>query len=248
LERQHTAGQIRWQLGWKGSWWFRATVLEVVGTLRASSSPHLSILDGALRDASGDVALVAADLMLTGSGTPTPPIHDIQPMAQRLLKKAGVIGRVRSKGTLVAGAMVDALSYRVAAVPWRRILPTHLQIVSRRARRWAGYKTTDASAWVNLGDSIVDSILDDLFRHDPSIGGYTLGHIGACLTPTSRFAARYPKMFAAAKALHELRLRSDLSHPRHRGSGRPTRPIKFKELPPVTRLLVAGILEVEAKW
>ena len=127
-------------------------------------------------------------------------------------------------------------------------MPTHLQIVSRQARRWTGYKTTDASAWVNLGDSIVDSILDDLFRHDPSIGGYTLGHIGACLTPTSRFAARYPKMFAAAKALHELRLRSDLSHPRHRGSGRPTRPIKFKELPPVTRLLVAGILEVEAKW
>lgn len=248
LEHQHTPGQLRWQLGWKGSWWFRATILEIVGATRAGSLPHLKLVDHALRDPSGDVALIAADLMLAGAGTPTPPVHDVHQTAQRLLKKAGVIGQVRSRNALVAGAMADALNYRVASVSWKKIMPTHLQDCSRRARRWAGYRTTDASAWVNLGDSIVDFVLDDLFRHDGGIGGYTLGSIGSSLNSPSRFATKYPKMFAAAKALHELRLRSDLSHPRHRGSGRPTRPIKFNELPPVTRLLVAGILEVEATW
>lgn len=248
LGNRHTPARTKWQAQWKVSWWYRAAVLAYIDPSRLTAATYQGLLDSALRDRSGDVALVASDLMLAGAGSPSRPLKDVHPMAQRLLKKAGIIGQVQSEVGLVREAMAEALNWRVKNLDWRRLLPTHFREVSRKARRWAGYKSADASAWVNLGDSVIDMVLDDLFKHDRTIGGYQLGNMGGSLVPTSKFAKKYPKMFTAANALHDLRLRSELSHPRHRGSMRPTRPIKFRELRSVTPLLVGGIMEVEAKW
>jgi urate oxidase len=117
-----------------------------------------------------------------------------------------------------------------------------------RVAVWASYSETDATAWVVLTDTINDIILAALHKHDTSIGSYTLGNIGSALQLTSRFAQKYPRLYAATDQIHGLRLAADLAHPVTRSTNLPTSRIPWKEMKKLKPKLAGAYLELWTKW
>ena len=77
-------------------------------------------------------------------------------------------------------------------------------------------------------DVFNDYLLDALFRLDGSLGGYTLGNIGAATgTPSVAFRTKYASVLAYAKSVHEKRYESDLAHPLVKRTGQHTGRIPF---------------------
>ena len=245
-----TWAQTQFNLFWRHHWWVRA---ELIGHIPAAligppSTEHL--LNRLLRDESSNVAVVAAEALLTNRAGLSRPYHDVNEAAQWALRRAGVIGQTRIASCPINAILVSVLGVQLRPVRLRRILPAKTYwLLTRRFAVWEAYAATDATAWVALSDTINDILLDALFRHDASIGGYSLGNIGSVIHSSgSAFAQRYPRMRAAALKFHELRLEADIIHPRTRSTHRPTRRIRFRELPRLRRELAAGFLEYWQKW
>jgi hypothetical protein len=169
-------------------------------------------------------------------------------LAQFALKAAGVIGRISSAQCYISDAMVEVLGPRVRSIDWRAISGRSYRSVLRKIVRWRGYSESDATAFVNIMDTINDTLLDLLFRHDGTIGNYTLGNLGWVLNPNSRFAKSYPRLFIAVREVHSKRLESDLSHPVNRRTGRVTGIIRFRDLRRIKQVLLMGYLEMWGRW
>jgi hypothetical protein len=99
---------------------------------------------------------------------------------------------------------------------------------------------------VNAIDVFNDLWLDALYRHDTTLGAYTLGNIGGVLKST-RLKTDYPAISKLANQLHEKRLESDLSHAEVKATKTPTKPIKFDWLKIGARILLKGAQELHAK-
>ena len=81
------------------------------------------------------------------------------------------------------------------------------------------------------------------------MGGYTLGTIGSILS-CKALNANYPSVVALAKAVHDKRGESALSHPvktKAKVVVKPTGRIKFGYLHRAKKLIVAALRELEAK-
>lgn len=240
--------QVRRHAAWKGSWWYRAHVVESLGDGNLKPRAFEAVLNQLARDTVPDVAVVAAEEILIHGMTLTNPRTDVHLAAQHSLKAGGLIGRVRVKDRAIGEAMVQVLGPKVRTIDWGAVLGKEYKRLIGTVMRWASYAESDPTAWVNLSDVLNDNLLARLFHHDTSIGGYTLGHIGSALTATSRFARAYPALFDAVNCVHELRYQSELSHPLVRRTGTPTKYIKFREAFPMRRKLARGYHEMWAAW
>jgi hypothetical protein len=240
--------QTRYQVLSSRSWFVRGWLAPFVDRERIGDPSYGWLLNQLIRDRSQDVALVGVELLLDSDLEVRRPIAGIHRAAQRVLKDAGLIGRVAA-GDHVGEVMVEVLGPRVAGVKWRTVLGGRYVGALRKISRWQAYARTDPSAWVALTDTINDLLLEQLFLNRAgSIGSYAVGTIGSVLSPTSRFARAYPDFFEAVRTVHRLRLESDLSHAFLRATGRATRRIEYREVPPVKRKLVAGYVEVWRQW
>jgi hypothetical protein len=103
------------------------------------------------------------------------------------------------------------------------------------------------TAFVNALDVFNEWLLSALYRHDSSLGGYTLGKIGSVLGST-RLRAGYPSIFSLVSTVHNQRLKSMLSHPTVRNTGRVTGQVKFSYLTVAKRLMLKAVRELKAKW
>lgn len=239
-----SATQLKYHVTRSGHWWERAFLVT-----RLDGGAH-NLLNRALRDGVPDVAVVAAERAAAVGTALDRPTRDINRAAQRVLRAAGLIGRVHAADDPVAQCVTGTLGGKaLERVPWRPILGAQYRLLLPRFVRWAAYATTDPSAWVNLTDTLNDDLLARLYRHDKALGTYVLGKIGSVLgAPTGRLATAYPRLYASVELAHTLRLESDLSHAEVSKTGKRTRRIEFKELPPLRRKLRLGYLELSAKW
>lgn len=106
------------------------------------------------------------------------------------------------------------------------------------------------TAWVNAMDVFNDWLLFALFKHDPSIGKYNLGTIGSILE-CKDLKKKYPAIRDLAKAIHEKRGESSLSHPVKRKAGvvlKPTGRIKYGYISTAKRLIRKALTELANKW
>jgi len=236
------------QILWKRDWWVRSELLPFLNESAVGKTAYYKLANHLMRDRCLDVSLVAAELVTTKSITLEKPTARINPSAQIVLREAGLIGRIRSKFCPVSEAMVDLLGTAVRPINWKRVLGKQYKPLVRMIVGWRGYGKSDASGWVNVSDTVNDLILEALFFHDTTIGKYTIGKIGSVLTPTSRFATKYPQLFDAVSDIHDARLESALSHAVVKNTGRQTRYIRFKEMEPLKRKLRKGYLELWSKW
>jgi hypothetical protein len=134
--------------------------------------------------------------------------------------------------------------------PWSEKLAGQLWYNIVKAIRLRAYAETDATAWVNLLDTMHDDLLDALFTHERGgLGTCQHGNIGGVLgSPTSSFAVKYPGTYRVFKGVHEKRLESSLSHSVTRQSGRRTRFIEHKYVEQMKPELTKAYREIRSKW
>ncbi len=205
-------------------------------------------MNNLLQDKCGDVAVVAAELVISERLPISVPARKIHALAQHSLKRAGIISRIKIGTCPIADAMVEAMDPSLAVINWSKLLGGMYSDAIPMIVCWRGYLTTDAAAWINTTDTLNDIILYSVYKHDPTIGIHdTLGNIGKVLTPGNRLATKYPLLFQLAKAVHDKRSETYLSHPVTRSTGRPTRVIKFSEIIPIKRMIIDGYKEMWEK-
>lgn len=230
------------------NWWTRSIVTSYLREDIIGKPSYETLVNKLLRDRVRDVSIVAADCFIKNNLQIHKPLLDINKSAQFSLKKAGMIGRVASNDCFISDAIIEVLSYKTKGIDWRKILGKGYKKLLPKFVRWRGYANTDSTAWVNITDTINDSILNILFPHDGKIGSYKHGNIGGALSLRSRFAKNYPDLHAAVSKIHGKRLESDLSHPKNKATGKTTRYIEWEELGPLKELLTKGYLELWRKW
>ena len=234
---------------WRRSWWVRTYILPLIDACFVGPPSLTYIVNVLARDLVCDVSLVAAERLLVDKLQIARPMTDINEAAQLALRRAGRIPRAGNRTCPVRRAATIVLGVPVKDIRWRSMLPTktYRSLVPRMAV-WRAYAGSDPTAWVSLSDTINDILMDALFTHDPSIGKYAVGNPGSVLTAGSKFAAKYPRLFAAVDLLHKLRLKADLVHPITKSTKQPTRRIRFQELRQPQRVLAQGWQELWQKW
>jgi len=248
-----TYGALEWsqtkKLLLSEHWWVRSALSEYVRDDLIGRPSYEALMNTLLRDKIADVALVAADIIISRDLTILRPYRDVHKFAQVSLKSAGLIGKISSTACPISEAVAHVLGNSLSCISWRAVLGSEYNSVLPKIVRWRGYAQTDPTAWVNISDTINDYILYSLYQHEGGrIGTYTLGSIGLVLNRRSRFARHYGKLFNATRRIHEKRLVSDLSHPVTRSTGKATRYIRHKELGPLMKALGKGYLEMWRAW
>lgn len=209
------------------------------------------LINQLLRDSSVDVSVVAAELMAAHSLELSGTTGNINRVAQFALKKMGFITVRRHGGPCpISTAMQNILGSSISNINWKPLLNTHYKHDVSKAIRLRAYAETDATAWVNLLDTLHDDLLESLFRHEGGqFGTYQHGNIGGVLnSPTSAFGLKYPKVFKIFKEIHEKRLESSLSHSVTRSTGKRTRFIEYEYIGKIKSQLSKAYLEIWRQW
>lgn len=230
-------------------WWGKSVLITQVKENLMGIPSYESLVNIFLKDKNIDVSLVCEEIILTNGLNILKPFKNIPKLVQISLKSAGLIGKISSSECPISEVMISVLGSRVKNINWKILMVNKYKLTLTKIIRWKAYSQSDATAFINLTDTINDLILDSLFNHDKAnIGNYTLGKVGSVLNPKSRFAKKYQKYFNAVKKIHDKRLESDLSHPIVQSTGKETRFIKFKELKQMKKVLTEGYLEIWTKW
>lgn len=244
-----TWARVRAIFALKPEWWLCSDLVRFIDRDVWGEPNYFDLINILVQNKNFDVALVSSEILITENillntgGT-------INPQAQILLKKAGIIGRKRATHCVISEFMCEILDNSMSRINWKVFLGNRYNLVQSKVITWASYNGTDASAWINLADTINDILLDVLCNHDTNIGNYALGgNVGGFInTSTSRFANSYPLFRKGMVEVHNKRLISDLSHPIKKTTKRPTRRIKHSEIKPIKRMLIQGYLEVWNNW
>jgi hypothetical protein len=182
-------------VNWKQDWWPRAELVQHVRLEHVGQPSYESLVNKLLEDPTADVSIVAAELVAKYSLTVTSPLKRINPLAQLALKDMGLINVRRDRPCPISGAMQTILGPSIEVIDWKQMLGVHYKSAIPKAVRLHAYAETDASAWVNLLNTVHDDLLDALFTHEVgAIGHYQHGNLGGLLLnpATSQFAKKFP--------------------------------------------------------
>lgn len=174
------------------------------------------------------------------------PLNDVNQAAARTLRQLGLISRL-PKG--VDG--IDKSFSRFIGIPtrvnWRKVFRRSYKRAEKQAVFCRALGETDATAFVNAADVFNDLLLDRLYRHDPSLGTYTLGNVGSVLN-SIRLRTQYPSIYDLVSEIHDKRYVSSLSHAMARRTGKPTGRIKYKYVWRAKRLIRKAFAKLANKW
>lgn len=231
------------------SWWVRASLIQYVKIDHVGPASAADIANRLIRDCDVNVASTASDYLLTHDLKLNRPYTEVNRCAQSTLRKAKIIGSIRRNDDPISDCVKAVLGNSVAKIEWRQVLGPVYKDTLPLIVRWTAYSKSDATSWINITDTFMDRVFDRYFSHSSTLGTYVLGKIGSVLySSTSTLATVNPKLYLAARHVHDLRLESDLSHPITRTTGKPTRFIRYKEMQAVLPMVAAGFEEMWASW
>jgi len=225
-------------------WWLIHNSLEYIDIELFGEPSYEAILNVLLKSKSFEVAIKASYLLVEKNLRVNIPLNEINDFAQIILKKANLIGRTSFAKSLINIRLEELTGTSLPKMNWNKFLTSDHKNCERLSYLLTGYIKTDANAFINELDVFNDFILNALYKHDTSIGTYKLGNIGSCLTVGNRLENKYHQLFKLCDLVHKYRLESDLSHPIVRGSGKPTRRIKFAELRKLKPIIDRGYREL----
>ena len=225
-------------------WWLIHNSLEFIDIEQFGEPSYTALLDSLISSKSFEVAIKAAYLIVHNNLKTKVKTKNIHGAAQTILKKAKIIGRTSIPNSSINLRFEEITGNMLPIINWKRLLGSDHPNCERLSYLLTMYAKTDANSFVNQLDVLNDIILNALFKKDTAIGSYTLGKIGGCLQPTSRFAIKYPKLYLLCKTIHEYRLESDLSHSMVKNTGKSTRRITFKEMGKLKPLIYRGFQEL----
>ena len=234
------------------SWWYRSELLEHVPLEKIGKPSYESLINSQLPSKSVDLSVIAAELISVNALSIHSPIDQINPTAQLTLKKLGIIKVRRGGPCPISISMQELFGTSLKKVDWKKILGVHYKSNIAKVHRLRAYFETDATAWVNLLDTIHDDLLDSLFANEGGrIGNYTHGNIGSMFNSipgTSRFARKFPISYKNFHEIHQKRLESSLSHSITRRTGKRTRFIEHEYIEKVIPKVAKAYLEISDKW
>ncbi|MBI3786060.1 MAG: hypothetical protein HY270_21955 [Deltaproteobacteria bacterium] len=227
-------------------WWGRAQLVLALDSANVAGATLAVILNGAVRDKHGEVALAGALGVAMNGTAVAPPLNTIEPPAAEVLKELGVIARTPPPPCGVESSLRRMLG-TVPTIRWRTVFAGNYRHVEKQMVYTRALAETNVSAWVNGMDVFDDWLLVALYAHDPSLGTYVFGSIGSVMNST-RLKHNYPAIQELVVSIHEKRLESLLSHAKTKSTGKPTKPIKWAYLKTGKTLLRKALSELAAKW
>jgi Reverse transcriptase (RNA-dependent DNA polymerase) len=228
-------------------WWVTCRMLEALNDRHYSAGQVAAILNHCLTRESNDVAISAATEVVRRRVPVTAPTPDLNRSGAIVLNAFGVIATIPRGRCGISASMKGLLGKAAPDVNWRTVFGREYAKAERQALWCRAYSLTDMTAFVNALDVFNEWLLSRLYQHDTSLGTYTLGKIGSVLSST-RLKAGYPVILSLASSVHNQRLKSMLSHPTVRNTGRVTGQVRFSYLPIAKRLMLKAFKELKAKW
>ncbi len=228
-------------------WWVMSRLLEAVSGWHYSTAQISDILNFCLKHESNEVGICAATELVKRSLPVTAPIAGMNRSGAIVLNTFGIIASIPRARCGVKASIVAVLGNRAPEINWRTVFAADYAKAERQAIWCRAYSRTDITAFVNALDVFNEWLLKSLYHHDASLGQYPLGNIGAVLSST-RLKAGYPDIFALVSSVHKQRLKSMLSHPTVKKTGRVTGQVRFSYLPIAKRLMLRAFRELKSKW
>ncbi|MFZ2038933.1 MAG: RNA-directed DNA polymerase [Minisyncoccia bacterium] len=233
-------------------WYVRSSLVQALDNDNLSPKRLTEIINEKIRDKSNDVACVAAVIMVKRELPIMGIKKNINLRAANILKESGLIERLPFGANWCSIEIYfnKWMNNEIKNINWRSIFGTDYEEARKKAFNCCRKAGIDITAWVNYMDVFNDLLLKSLFKHDVTIGNYTLGNIGGSVSSkNSRFERKYPLIFKMTKSIHEKRLESELSHAFTKSTKRATGPIKYSFYQREGRLLIKNAFkELEIKW
>lgn len=228
------------------NWWIKKELISKLFSLgKTEDAIPLSLAH--IVKGNNDVALCAVHTVLL-SCTPKqlPPLHEIAPIAQNTLNRAGMIQRSRYSNSQINRYLTEIIK-QPQSFPWKKKLgKEHSQLELNFFQAFC-YWQTDLTAFVNLWDTIDDRICSLVVLDHSELGGYSLGNVGG-IKDSLGFKTHLPNYHKMVNEIHKLRLSSHLSHSRVQRTNEYTGPIKSSERKKILSLVTAGISDLTSYW
>ncbi|HEX8817140.1 MAG TPA: hypothetical protein VF753_16705 [Terriglobales bacterium] len=205
-----------------------------------------NLLNEALRDKNPDVSISAAAQIAALGLSVHRPLKDIQSSGGKVLRQFGILRRLPGRACGIEWSLAR-LTGRQTGVKWRTVFGPTYNHAERLAVQLRALADTNITAFVNAADVFNDLLLSRLYAHDTTLGAYTVGNIGSVLN-SARLRAAYPSTYDLCNQVHTQRLRSLLSHPVVRGTGKPTGKIPYRYRNVAKLLFTRAIREIESRW
>jgi hypothetical protein len=227
--------------------WVRATLVAAIHARHIGQPSMDALINIAVRDEDGEVAMMAANNAATSGVTIARPLKSLNRRAGIILREAGIIRRLPGGVCGISQSMCRLLGKSVAAIDWRKIFGNDYRQAERQAVLCRALADTNITAWGPAMDVFMDLLLSCLHKHDSMLGTYILGNIGGILKST-RLATHYPCTLKLTRSLHEKRLESWIVHPRVKQTGKRTGPLKHAYLRTAKPLMRAAFQEIDGRW
>jgi hypothetical protein len=241
-----TLNQTRYAVRHVPEWWVRAQLVAALGTLHYGTATLAGILNEALRDHNSDVSLAAAEQIANLNVRVFPPFRGINVSAGKALRQLGVLTRIPGRSCGIEWSFVR-FTGRTSTLNWRAVFGAAYGHAEKLAVHMRALADTNVTAFVNAADVFNDRLLSAIYLHNPTLGTYTLGQIGSVLS-SPRLRTQYPAVFQLCNDIHDQRLKSSLSHPIVKRTGRPTSRIPYRYVRTAKRLYSQAISELESLW
>lgn len=232
------------------NWWVKKAILPYANTEYISKASYIELLKDGLVNDSLEVGIIAAhEIIKLESQVTIKNIEKLHPIIKNILIEAKIINGTKGARSEIGTYIELICKKKIGYFSWNNVFKpakTHREVERRLVRAYA-YSQTDISAFVNILDVIDEFILEALYKHDVTLGQYTLGKIGSVLN-SPKLEKKYPCIYTLCSEVHNKRLECDLSHPLTKKTQKFTKPIPYKYINKLRKLLFNAVNELISKW
>lgn len=226
------------------NWWEKKELLSII-----DSTSQKSLLQVGLKDEYDDVALISAKRYIEDAiMLKNIKVADINNSAQRALKSARLIVRKKTNPKQI-NKCINIITDTEIRINWKLFLKNHYDAVEDAMFLAQAYWQTDLTSFINVWDTINDTIFDELsIQYKTILGGHNLGNFG--FLESGKLKGNLPEFQKACEYIHNLRCHSPLSHMYISNRSIPqtdwkyTKAISSRERKQIKRLITNSLMEL----
>lgn len=230
-------------------WWVKKSIIKYINLDVIGEPSYIELNKSLLADKSVDISLASVHEIIKNNCNINPPYSEINYICQKALKFVGIINRSSTRPSLIGELLNFICDKKLSQKDWKKIFEKDHDAAENKITRAYAYVQNDMSAFVNIMDSFNDFLLHRLYLHDINLGSYQLGKIGSVTNNKgTKLEKQYPNLFLLCKEIHNKRLECDLSHPMIKTTKKYTKPIEYKYIYKIRRIMHDGYKELIEKW
>ena len=230
----------------KCSWWVKSNLIYQAQKNRLIDKLGASFLAEYINSEKGELAISGAYCYLL-STKKIPSLINTSSYAHNLFVEAGLECKERHSDSQIPRYLQELVGFK-KKFDWKKKLNKDHDHVERTIFIALGYWKTDLTAFVNMWDTIDDMLYGCIAgKHSSALGGYNKGQLGSILT-NKNFIKILPNFQKLCTTIHELRLKSHLSHPIIKRTRRHTGPIAQSNRKIIPSLIKKALDEIVNYW